>query len=255
MLVVSRFSGSGRRTAAGGVLDDHLSAAKELPIPKTVTVTEPRPLTCSAKAQAEYDGAREAAGAAVNQPSWSITSVTAESKLASRMPAAEPAAADDGTRVVAQDTPSHRADAGMAWGTLIHGLLEHAMRHAPATRDDLRRLAMWLTVEEPQLREVIEEAIDTVEIAAKAGFWAEAQRHPRSEEAPFAVAESNRLTTGVIDLLYEGAVGWQVIDYKSDRTLDENRYAAQLEAYRAALRSVGCQVAGASVVSVRTEPT
>ena len=27
------------------------------------------------------------------------------------------------------DTPSHRADAGMAWGTLIHGLLEHAMRH------------------------------------------------------------------------------------------------------------------------------
>ena len=45
----------------------------------------------------------------------------------------------------------------MAWGTLIHGLLEHAMRHPNATRDDLKRLAMWLTVEEPQLRAVIDE--------------------------------------------------------------------------------------------------
>jgi ATP-dependent helicase/nuclease subunit A len=253
MLVVSRFSGSGRRTPAWGVLDEHLSAAEELPIPKAVTVAEPRPLTCSAKAQAEYDGARAAAAAVVNQPSWSITSVTAESKLASRMPAAEPAAADDGTRVVAQETPSHRADAGMAWGTLIHGLLEHAMRHPAATREDLRRLAMWLTVEEPQLRALIEQAIDTVEAAAKADFWAEAQSHSPSEETPFAVAESARLTTGVIDLLYEAEAGWQVIDYKTDRSLDDHRYAAQLEAYRRALKAMGCQVAGVEVVNVRTE--
>ncbi len=76
---------------------------------------------------------------------------------------------DDPTRVVVADTPSHRADAGMAWGTLIHGLLEHAMRHKTATRDDLRRLAMWLTVEEPQLRPVIDEALDTVLTVAAAG--------------------------------------------------------------------------------------
>lgn len=31
-------------------------------------------------------------------------------------------------------TPSHRADAGQAWGTLVHGLLEHAMRHRAPTR-------------------------------------------------------------------------------------------------------------------------
>ena len=35
------------------------------------------------------------------------------------------------------------------------------MRHEAATRDDLRRLAMWLTVEEPQLRPVIDQALDT----------------------------------------------------------------------------------------------
>ena len=50
----------------------------------------------------------------------------------------------------------------MAWGTLIHGLLEHAMWHPNATPDDLKRLAMWLTVEEPQLRAVIDEAVETV---------------------------------------------------------------------------------------------
>ena len=50
---------------------------------------------------------------------------------------------DDPTQVVTADTPARRADAGMAWGTLIHGLLEHAMRHKDASREDLRRLA-WL---------------------------------------------------------------------------------------------------------------
>jgi hypothetical protein len=71
---------------------------------------------------------------------------------------------------VAPDTPSHRADAGMAWGTLIHGMLEHAMRHAQSTPEDLRRLARWLTVDEPQLRGVIDEAIETVQRVAKAEF-------------------------------------------------------------------------------------
>ena len=42
---------------------------------------------------------------------------------------------------------------------MIHGLLEHAMRHERATRDDLRRLAVWLSMEEPKLRAVIEDAV------------------------------------------------------------------------------------------------
>ncbi len=71
-------------------------------------------------------------------------------------------AADDPTKVVGSDTPAHRADAGMAWGTLIHGLLEHAMRQQDATADDLRRLGMWLTVEEPELRAVLDLAVTTV---------------------------------------------------------------------------------------------
>ena len=257
MLVVSRYTGS-VRNPAWQVLNQHLAGAKELPVPASVTVARPRPATWSAKVQAEGLAARFTAEGLVSRPSWSITSVTAEARHIARMAAAAdpggPAEPDDATRVVTQDTPSHRADAGMAWGTLIHGLLEHAMRHPGSTREDLRRLAMWLTVEEPQLRTVLDEAIDTVERVAQAHFWVEAQRHPHSVETPFFVAEAGQLANGVIDLMFERTTGWEVVDYKTDRTLADGKYAAQLETYRRALQQAGCQVAGASIVNVRTDP-
>ena len=122
----------------------------------------------------------------MNQPSWSVTSVTEEARHIARMTRSVDASADDPSKVVVADTPSHRADAGQAWGTLVHGLLEHAMRHRAGTREDLRRLAMWLTVEEPQLRAVIDEALDTVQAVASGAFWAEAKASPEChEEAPF----------------------------------------------------------------------
>jgi len=167
--------------------------------------------------------------------------------------AADQAEADDATRVVTQDTPSHRADAGLAWGTLIHGLLEHAMRHKGATREDLRRLAMWLTVEELKLRAVMDDALDTVERAAMAEFWTVAQSHTRSVETPFTVTDGPGIRTGVIDLLYEACGEWWVVDYKTDQLLEDGRYAAQLESYGTALRQIGCSVASASLVSVRNE--
>jgi ATP-dependent helicase/nuclease subunit A len=254
MLVVSRWS-SQKGKPAWGVLNSALGSAKELPVPATVKLQSPKASTCSPQEQADALACRVMADGRVNTPSWSITSVTAEAKHIAKMVAAsDPASSDDATRVVAQNTPSHRADAGMAWGTLIHGLLEHAMQHTSATREDLRRLAMWLTVEEPQLRAVIDDALDTVERAAKAEFWKSATKHEHSVETPFMVAESARLANGVIDLLFASDAGWEVVDYKTDRTLEDDRYTAQLEAYRMALRKVGCSVAGASVVSVRVEP-
>ena len=107
-------------------------------MPGAVKVISSQPASCSAKAQAEAEAARLTSDARVNTRSWSITSVTAEAKHIAKMAgAAEPSIEGDTTRVVTQNTPSHRADAGMAWGTLIHGLLEHAMRHKDATREDL----------------------------------------------------------------------------------------------------------------------
>src|SRR6185295_1913029 len=106
----------------------------------------------------------------------------------------------------------------LAWGTLVHGLLEHAMRHRAATRDDLRRLAMWLTVEEPSLRVVIERALDTVQSVAAATFWQEARGSAEHhEEAPFAIRDASssppRVVTGTIDLVHRTADGWRVVDY------------------------------------------
>jgi len=251
MLVVSRHTGA--RNPAWGVLDAAMGSAKELPVPLKVKVGSPKPATCSTQAQAAAAGRRADADSRVNQPSWSITSATAEAKHIGKMAARAPVASDDPTRVVAQDTPSHRADAGMAWGTLIHGLLEHAMRHPSSTAVDLRRLAMWLTVEEPQLRAVIDQAIETVQRVATAEFWAEAQAGEHSEEAPFAVTEAGALSNGVIDLLFDSSAGWQVRDYKTDLALDAAAYARQLETYRAALRAVGCEPADAVVVHVRPD--
>ena len=162
------------------------------------------------------------------------------------------AAADDPTKVVSADTPTHRADAGMAWGTLIHGLLEHAMRHPAATREDLRRLAIWLTVDEPQLRQSLDDAIDTVLHVARAEFWRAAQAGEHAEETPFAIAlAANELTNGVIDLLFKSADGWHVRDYKTDVSLDASAYERQLKTYRSALESVQCNVVDAELVHVR----
>jgi ATP-dependent exoDNAse (exonuclease V) beta subunit len=173
--------------------------------------------------------------------------------------AAEPAA-DDPTRAITADTPSRRADAGAAWGTLVHGLLEHAMRHKAATRDDLRRLAMWLTVEEPQLRAVIDEALDTVTAVKDGDFWQEARASAEChEEAPFGIREDGdaipKVLSGTIDLVYRTPAGWAVVDYKTDADgapADlRARYRLQVEAYeRGWGRFVGGPVAS-RVVSAR----
>ena len=76
----------------------------------------------------------------------------------------------------------------MAWGTLIHGLLEHAMRHQGSSTEDLRRLGMWLTVEHPQLRPALDIALETVQRVSQAAFWKEAQAAERSVETPFTVS-------------------------------------------------------------------
>jgi ATP-dependent helicase/nuclease subunit A len=256
LLVVGRWAKSG----GGGVraweaFAPFLSGVPELPVPAKVRAPATQPADVSAAARAQASAIRDAAHARARVASWSARSVTAEARHIGKITRSVEGDADDPTRAVVGDTPSHRADAGMAWGTLIHGLLEHAMRHQRANRDDLRRLAMWLTVEEPQLRAVLDEAIGTVLRVATADFWREASNSRHSVETPFTFAQQpGRLLAGVIDLLFQSEQGWRVVDYKTDVTLDDTSYEAQLEAYRAALRTVGCNVVDASIIGVRTHP-
>ena len=140
------------------------------------------------------------------------------------------------------ETPSHGADRGYAWGLLIHGLLEHAMARKDATRQDLERLARWLTVEFPDLREFIGSAVDVVERVSKADFWREASETSECHvEAPFAIqlpgpsAGVPSVLHGIIDLVYRSNEGWNVLDYKTDQVNDAselvNRYRSQVAQY------------------------
>jgi ATP-dependent helicase/nuclease subunit A len=255
MLVVSRWTGN-QNTPAWGALNGFLSKAKELRIPAAAPVKAPSVADCSTTAQANAVAAMAAAHDRARQPSWSVTSVTAEAHHVATMAAAPQTSADDATKVVVPATESHRADAGMAWGTLIHGLLEHAMRHKDATREDLRRLAMWLTVDEPQLREVIDRAIYTVQSVACSAFWTDAQRTTHWEETPFTFGTASVLMTGVIDLIHGTPEGWHITDYKTDTdggAAKSTVYAAQVSRYREALEACGVKVEGVAVAPVRAK--
>jgi ATP-dependent helicase/nuclease subunit A len=260
LLVVGRWARTGGRgTRAWTGLDRGLTGAPELEVPSAVPDLAEMPVDLSDAALASFASARAEATAAALTPSWSIISVTAEARHISKVVRKAEGAADDPTRVVSTDTPSHRADAGAAWGSLIHGLLEHAMRHKKATGDDLRRLAMWLTVEEPELRAVIEEAVDTVQRVAAADFWREAKLAEECHvEVPFVYreeTEGNRVVAGAVDLIYKQSSEWQLIDYKTD--LDSSleslskRHRMQLEAYVAAWKAVVGEMPHAEIVMAR----
>jgi ATP-dependent exoDNAse (exonuclease V) beta subunit len=168
-------------------------------------------------------------------------------------------APDDPTRVISTDTPSHRADAGAAWGTLIHALLEHAMRQKTATREDLRRLAMWLTMEQLELRPVIDDALDTVAAVARAKFWEEAKASDeRYEEVPFARISTQGLPqvlNGTIDLVYKRPSDWRLLDYKTDTSATTDdlraRYQQQIDVYAEAWGSVAGGKVSAELISTR----
>ena len=128
------------------------------------------------------------------------------------------------------------------------------MRQKHATADDLRRLGMWLTVEEPQLRPVLDLAVNTVLQVSKADFWDEAKKSDRSVETPFAFAEApGAILTGVIDLMFGHDGHWRIIDYKTDVGLTDlvTSYQAQLKMYERALASVGIQDVTSTIQPVR----
>jgi ATP-dependent helicase/nuclease subunit A len=259
MLVVSR--GGSKGTPAWAELEPFLKGVPELAVPAAAPPASLHTVDLSTAAIAAADRVIAAAHARARQPSWSASSVTADTRHGPRI-THEMADDDDPTRVIDADTPSRRADAGLAWGTLVHGLLEHAMRHPGASRSDLRRLALWLTVDEPSLRGVIEEALDTVASVAGAGFWQDARAAAEChEEAPFSIRTEREglphVLSGTIDVVYRTAGEWRIVDYKTDvaGAADNAGYRAQLDAYAAAWPRFGGGPATARIVEARPTNT
>ncbi len=193
LLVVGR-SSNPKQNEAWGVLDPFLGAMPELPIPELPPARPEPAVNVSAPAIDAAAAQRRARSAQATTESWRVESVTEEAHQVARAARIRRTAASDlagpeadPTASLLPETPSHRADAGAAWGTLIHGLLEHAARKPGASRQDLERLARWLLIEDPDLRPFVGEAIDCVEAVMRAPFWQDARRGAYYVEVPFAI--------------------------------------------------------------------
>jgi ATP-dependent helicase/nuclease subunit A len=272
LLIVCRSEDS-RKNVAWGAFESYLEDMPELAVPSVAFSPAPAVAArsdLSTGARAAAGTAREARHDHAREPSWAVTSVTGErAGLAPK----EQAKGATGDSTATGDATGQRADAGVAWGSFIHGLLEHAMRHEDAARADLERLARWLTVEAPELRPFIGEALDLVEAAAKAPFWQDARAGAEVHvEVPFAVrvaatgpvataASVPTVLRGVIDLAYRTGDGWRILDYKTDREGGNEqvmlaRYEPQLGQYRSAWeRAAGTPVALSGLVALRTMRT
>jgi ATP-dependent helicase/nuclease subunit A len=256
MLVVGRYAKKGS-SRPWDALSPFLTKAKELEVPKALALPKPAKVDLSDKARNKALAACAAAHRVAVEPSYSVTSVTAEAKqsVVTKIVRRAEGTAIDNAAAAVQDTPGHRVDAGMAWGTLIHGLLEHAMRHEEATESDLRRLGMWLTVEQPEMRSVLKQAVSLVRQVSQAEFWREAKGSPEHHvEVPFATTDGRAILMGAIDLVFRSQTAWEMVDYKTDRTSDpvvNEKYANQLQKYKDAWRAITGADARSSIRAVR----
>ena len=230
LLVVSRPANAGGRSRPWQMLEPYLAKAPALAVPPVAVPPAPTLPDLSAGARAAAEAAREARLETLRAPSWQVESVTGTAHRAG--PYGHPL----------QEGKTREPDTGMAWGSLIHFLLEHAMRGPQRNRAHLERLATWFAFDKPELRRVIPEALDTVERVMAAAFWQEAMAAAeRAVEVPFAVRVEAagavpRLLHGVIDLVFKTADGWTLIDYKTDQLgagVDQlaAHYAPQIRAY------------------------
>jgi ATP-dependent helicase/nuclease subunit A len=230
LLVVSRPEKGGGRNRPWQLIEPFLAKVPPLTIRP---VALPLPLTppdLSLTARLAAQRAREVRAQALGRASWQVESVTGTAHRAG--PYGHPL----------QEGRTREPDTGMAWGSLIHFLLEHAMRGPRRDRAHLERLATWFAFDKTELRRVIPEALDTVEGVMAAEFWQEAQSaDERAVEVPFAVRVAAagappKLLHGVIDLAFKTATGWTLIDYKTDQLgggVDQlaARYTPQIRAY------------------------
>lgn len=240
MLVISRWAKSAGGRRPWELFDKFYGTAKELVVPASVQQMMPEAVDFSTAAAIAAVTRAETRHLHAVRASWAAATVSTETK---HLPKPSPVAdADDPTGVVTADTPSRRVDAGTAWGSLIHGLLEHALRHQNVTAADLKRLALWLTLETSELRPVIDDAVATVQAMSAKEFWAEAKASAEChEEVPFAIRVAGdgdvvpKVINGTIDSVYRTGDGWKIVDYKTDIDVSpamlQARYSDQLKAY------------------------
>jgi ATP-dependent helicase/nuclease subunit A len=227
MLCVSvRRNKDGRAAGAWEKLDRYLTSS--LPgAARTVPAAESAQAGSPERDLDDFRQRRARAGARVASPTYRTASVTAVAHSEAARPAWE------------------HTGKGMGWGRVLHGLLEASMKD-PAI--DLSACAANLLAEEGRSPGELEEAVRLVQGVRSSDLWRRALASRRClVEVPFALTApvedggdrgiEEGLLTGAIDLVFQEADAWVVIDYKSDIVGDNREalvdfYRPQVSRYR-----------------------
>jgi ATP-dependent helicase/nuclease subunit A len=188
-----------------------------------------------------------------------FTAVTAEAKRALD-------ATDDAPITRVRMAERGTGDDGRQWGTAVHDALEAALRLDGQALAERLEAIVWHSLDEGQpddARAAMLVALSEVVAAARAHpTWAALHTPGRRwTELPIAhVVEQNGERTvreGVIDAVHDGAEGWTVVDWKSDRVSASawasrvEGYTRQVGLYAEALQALSGRVARGAVVHLR----
>ena len=162
-----------------------------------------------------------------------------ESAKGAQMPQA---AADSASApIVSIDARGAERPGGVRFGELVHAMLAAAPLDADRAALEALGAVQGRIVSAPP--DEIVAAADIVERVLAHELLARAReadaRGACRRETPVAITLSDgSLVEGVVDLAFEDAAGWTVVDYKTDRELaesGEDRYRRQIELYAAAV--------------------
>lgn len=143
-------------------------------------------------------------------------------------------------------SPSVEGEHGVEWGSVIHQLLDVAMKNPKA---DLERLAAEALAEQELDEGLARAAAGTARSVMGSEIWRRAQRSERVlAEVPFQVMAGEEapvptVLRGAIDLIFKESGGWVLVDYKTDAfegspaALAE-KYAPQVRLYAGAWESL-----------------
>ncbi|HEX7798155.1 MAG TPA: UvrD-helicase domain-containing protein [Vicinamibacterales bacterium] len=171
-----------------------------------------------------------------------------------------PADVDPGSVSIVEVIPSHQRNwsraGGAAFGVVVHSVLAQAPFDAPrALLDDLatrEARALGLSEDEAAAAAEAAEQILAHDILARARAAA-ARGVCRRESPVICTLDDGTLIEGFVDLAFEEAGTWTVVDFKTDRQIGEDgieRYRRQVALYASAIQKATGQPARGMLVRI-----
>ena len=243
-LIVSEWEGKPRGTVVRPwqKLSERIAADRKLVIPALPEdpVTALPDLSAAARAAAVAN--RQARRDEITAPGYSVVAISS--------------LATSGGREVDSEI---EGPAGRDWGSLIHALLEYAAANVECSRGDLEAIARFHLGSSSTLIDSIPEALDTIEAVRSSSFWIGVKSAAkRMTEVPVGGMQTGpvpRIARGIVDLAFETAEGWHIVDYKTDiasLAQLEAMYGLQVRTYAEIWqRATGQRIAFAGLFSVR----